>query len=87
MDFTERLEMFLEGEMITVDDVRIAMVSNVATVYITASDSSVFKGYLEADEALILIRKGDKIKINYAASEIDKLYIISSWSFIEEEKE
>ena len=72
---------------ITVDDVRIAMVSNVATVYITASDSSVFKGYLEADEALILIRKGDKIKINYAASEIDKLYIISSWSFIEEEKE
>jgi hypothetical protein len=69
---------------VTVKDVRIAMVSNVATVYITADDSSVFKGYLEADEALILIQSGDKIKINYAKSEIDKLYIISSWSFITE---
>lgn len=66
---------------ITVEDVRIAMVSNVATVYITATDGSVFKGYLEADEALVLIRKGDSLKINYAKSEIDKLFIISSWSF------
>ena len=72
---------------ITVDDVRIAMVSNVATVYITSDDGRVFKGYLEADEALILIRKGDKLKISYANSEIDKLYIISSWSFASEESE
>ena len=69
---------------ISVKDVRIAMVSNVATVYITADDGSVFKGYLEADEALILIQRGDKLKINYAESEINKLYIISSWSFITE---
>ena len=69
---------------ITVEDIRIAMVSNVATVYITSTEGEVYKGYLEADEALILIRKGDKIKLNYAASEIDKLYIISSWEFINE---
>ena len=69
---------------ITVEDIRIAMVSSVATVYITSTEGEVYKGYLEADEALILIRKGDKIKLNYAASEIDKLYIISSWEFINE---
>lgn len=72
---------------ITVDDVRIAMVSNVATVYITANDGKVYKGYLEADEALVLIRKDDKLKISYAESEIDKLYIISSWNFASEESE
>ena len=68
---------------ITVENVRIAMVSGVATVYITAEDGSVYKGYLEADEALMLIRIGDKIKINYTTSDIDKLYVISNWEFIQ----
>ena len=68
---------------ITVEDVRIAMVANVATVYITADDGSVFKGYLEADEALVLIRKGDKINVSYTEGEIERLYVISSWSFTE----
>ena len=68
---------------ITVADVRIAMISNVSTVYITAEDGRVFKGYLEADEALILIRKGDKLNIKYNPSDIDRICIISSWSFSE----
>ena len=66
---------------VTVDDVRIAMVADVATVYITANDGTVFKGYLEADEALVLIRKGDTLNISYTESDIEKLYVISSWSF------
>lgn len=69
---------------ITVEDIRIAMVSSVATVYITSTEGEVYKGYLEADEALVLIRRGDKLRISYAESEIDKLYIISSWSFASE---
>ena len=56
-------------------------VSNVATVYITATDGSVYKGYLEADESLILIRNGDKICIDYFEGDIDKIYVISSWEF------
>ncbi len=68
---------------ITVEDVRIAMVADVATVYITADDGSVFKGYLEADEALILIRRGDKLNISYTEGDIDRIYIISLWSFSE----
>ena len=57
------------------------MVSDVATVYITATDGSVYKGYLEADEALVLVRAGDTLKIRYSASDIERLYIISSWEF------
>ena len=66
---------------ITVENVRIAMVSDVATIYITATDGSVYKGYLEADEALVLVRAGDTLKIRYSASDIERLYIISSWKF------
>ena len=68
---------------ITVADVRIAMISNVSTVYITAEDGRVFKGYLEADEALILIRKGDKLIINYLPTDIERICNISSWEFVE----
>ncbi len=63
-----------------------AMVSNIATVYITAEDGCVYKGYLEADESLILIRQGDKLSVKYVESEIDKIYIISEWNFLETEE-
>ena len=66
---------------ITVKDVEIVMLSGVATVYIKADDGKVYKGYLEADEALILINAGDTLSINYSATEIDGIYVISSWSF------
>ena len=67
---------------ITVENVRIAMVSDVATVYITATDGKVYKGYLEADEALILVRVGDRIKINFIPGDIENINIISSWEFV-----
>ncbi len=68
---------------ITVENVRIAMVADVATVYITDTSGAVYKSYLEADESLILIRAGDKLKVEYSDSEHDRIYIISSWSFAE----
>ena len=68
---------------ITVENVRIAMVSDVATVYITADDGNVYKGYLEADEALILIRGGDKLSVSFTESGIERIFTISSWSFIQ----
>ncbi len=67
---------------ITVENVRIAMVSDVATVYITAANGDVYKGYLEADESLILIRNGDLIHIRYALGDTERIYIISSWNFV-----
>lgn len=70
-----------EEKSITVSNVRIAMVADVATVYITDSDGNVYKGYLEADEKLILIRIGDSLKVKFTESEHDRIYIISSWTF------
>ena len=72
---------------ITVSDVRIVMLSDVATVYVTAEDGSVYKGYLEADEKLILVRRGDKLTVSYVTSEIDRIYIISEWEFSEGDAE
>jgi hypothetical protein len=70
-----------ESADIVVSDVRIINVSGVSTVYITTSDGNVYKGYLEADERLILVRVGDELTVEYAPGEIDKIYTITSWSF------
>lgn len=66
---------------ITVTNVRIAMVADVATVYITDESGDVYKGYLEADESLILIRIGDKLSVKFSESDKDRIYIISHWEF------
>ena len=71
-----------ENREIEVIDIRIAMVSGVSTVYITAQDKTVYKGYLEADEALILIRVGDVISVNASNSDIEHIYLINSWEFV-----
>ena len=66
---------------ITVEDVRIVQLSGVTTVYITSTDGSIYKGYLESDEALILIRVGDVLDINYGNTNIQGLYNIYTWNF------
>lgn len=70
-----------EEKSITVNNVRIAMVADVATVYITDEFGNVYKGYLEADEELILVQIGDKLNVKFTESEHDRIYVISSWSF------
>lgn len=70
-----------ESVTITVENVRLAMVADVSTVYITDTTGKVYKGYLEADESLILIRVGDVIVLKYTESDIDNLYFITSWNF------
>ena len=76
-----------ENKTITVENVRIAMVADVSTVYITAENGEVFKGYLEADESLILIRQGDSLDVNYTDSDVSGIYVITSWEFLKEESE
>ncbi len=70
---------------VTVENVRIASVSDVATVYVTASDGVVYKGYLEADEGLILIRVGDTLQISYTESDLPSIRVISEWEFVTEQ--
>jgi hypothetical protein len=73
-----------KSSTITVENVRIAMVSDVATVYITSTEGKVYKGYLEADESLVLIRVGDKLNISYSEGDIKDINTISSWEFANE---
>lgn len=70
--------------LITVDEVRIVPVGGVSTVYITAITGEVYKGYLDSDEALILVRKNQKLNVKYTPTETDGLYYISEWSFYNE---
>ncbi|MBR2325564.1 MAG: hypothetical protein IKA53_05935 [Clostridia bacterium] len=74
-------DMGAESATFTVTDVRIVPVSGVATVYITADDGKVYKGYLEADEALILVQKGDTLTVSFSRGEVENVLTILSWSF------
>lgn len=66
---------------VTVENVRIVDISDVATVYIT-TEIGVLKGFLESDEALILIKAGDKLNVEYSETGIQGIYSIASWEFV-----
>ena len=66
---------------VTVENVRIVDISDVATVYIT-TEIGVLKGFLESDEALILIKTGDKLNVEYSETGIQGIYSIASWKFV-----
>ena len=65
---------------IIVSDVRLAYIDGETVVYITSEDGIVHKGYLNIDESLILIRKGDKIRLTCIPTEISEIFSIRSWS-------
>jgi hypothetical protein len=71
-------------QLITVDQVRIVELGGVATVYITSITGDVYKGYLEGDEGLMVIRAKDKLNVKYTPTEVDRLYLISEWEFYSE---
>jgi len=73
-----------ETTEITVKNIRTVEISDVWTIYITAEDKKVYKGYLDADESFMLIDIGDKLTIDYFESDIEGLYIISSWEYTPE---
>ena len=68
-----------ETHEITVENVRIIDMNGDTVVYITAEDGKVYKAIFKTDESLILIRKGDKVNITCAATDIKDIYTIVSW--------
>lgn len=64
---------------ITVATVRLIALENAATVYITAQDGTVYKGTLNEDESLILVREGDAVTIRYEDTEISGIKQIRAW--------
>ncbi|MBQ6660412.1 MAG: hypothetical protein IJM57_03170 [Lachnospiraceae bacterium] len=65
---------------ITVAEVRIVTLEEAATVYITAQDGVVYKGTLNDDESLVLIREGDTLTIRYDETFIGGLRQIRTWN-------
>ena len=68
---------------ITVEDVRVILVGGESVAYITAEDGKVYKGRIDLDEKLVLIRKGDKLLVSSYETENDGIYMSTSWSFAE----
>ncbi len=75
-----------EGEQVTITvvDREIVTMSDGPTIYLTAEDGTVYKGYLETDEALIRVRIGDRVQLSYTETGVDGLYRILKWSFVTE---
>ena len=65
---------------ITVENVRIVELDNLAVVYITADGGTVYKRSLNEDESLVLVREGDKLTVSYEDTEIAGLKTLRSWS-------
>lgn len=61
------------------ENIRIVDMNGTPVVYITANDGNVYKGDLEKDESLILIKNGDSITLVYTETDIEKIYTILSW--------
>ena len=69
----------LKSVTVEVTDVRMINVGDLPTVYVTASDGRVYKGYLNQDESLVLIRVGDWINISCEDTAVEGIYTIRSW--------
>ncbi len=69
---------------ILVEDVRIVTVDEVPIVYVTDSEGDVYKGYLKSDESLILIRRGDRLRVSASQTENERIYFLEKWEFIGE---
>ena len=75
-----------EAEII-VSDIRIATSNGESVAYINATYNGqicVFRKKISSDESLMLISVGDKLNIKAAKTETDRVYSISSWSFVTE---
>ncbi|MCQ2422185.1 MAG: hypothetical protein MJ064_04205 [Lachnospiraceae bacterium] len=65
---------------ITVSEVRMISVDGVPTVYVSAEDGNVYKGNLNTDESLVLVRVGDKLTVTAEDSDIAGIRLIRTWS-------
>ena len=65
---------------VTITDVRMITVDDLPTVYLTGDDGNVYKGYLNLDESLVLIQKGDRLTISCEETAISGIFTIRTWS-------
>ena len=70
---------------VTVEDIRIVTVDGNSVMYLTGSDGNLYKQIILLDEALMLVKKGDRLNLTYRETEVNKICQIVSWSFYTEE--
>ena len=70
----------LKKAEVTITDVRMITIDDLPTVYLTGDDGNVYKGYLNLDESLVLIQKGDRLTISCEETAIGGIFTIRSWS-------
>lgn len=70
----------LQSVTVEVTDVRMINVGELPTVYVTGSDGRVYKGYLNQDESLVLIRVGDWIHVYCEETQTPNIFTIRSWT-------
>ncbi len=70
----------LKKAEVTITDVRLITVDDLPTVYLTGDDGNVYKGYLNLDESLVLIQKGDRLTISCEETAIGGIFTIRSWN-------
>ena len=70
----------LKSVTVEVTDVRMINVGDLPTVYVTGSDGRVYKGYLNQDESLVLIRVGDWIHVYCEDTQTPNIFTIRSWT-------
>ena len=66
---------------ITVTDIDIIAISGESVIYLKGEDDCLYKQTISADERLVLVDIGDKIKVSYFKTNIDGIRQIKTWSF------
>ena len=79
---TEISEDDLKQKEIVIKEIKYIQSDDKTYVYITSEDKEVFKENFVDDEKLIFLQTGNKIKVKYNLSEIDKLYNMYSYDVI-----
>ena len=63
-------------------DVRLAVLNGQTVVYLTGDDGHVYKGFLDEDETLILVRAGQDLSLSWVEGEHPPIRILKGWIFL-----
>jgi len=69
---------------LTVTELRIVTVDGESVMYITGDDGNLYKQSIAENEALMLIRNGDKLSVTYTETEVGQIRKLVRWESAEE---
>ena len=72
---------------VTVMDVRLAVLNGQTVVYLTGDDGHVYKGFLDEDETLILVRANQTLSLTWVEGDHPSIRILKSWATLKNDGE